>query len=251
MPHEPAMADTPLPTATEEQTRSRPRRVNKRTAPPSAGWKGRLISRCLERAKQSRESVLSETRRRATLAREWRESLSQESETWNALSDGSTSGRDAMGELSEAEMQDLLLQLELALDEERCLEEEALVKAASDLMLSSKAEEDADIAELSMFQERTQAVPYDQFVLCPVCAASALHVAHGVVFCQCGMRVNGGAHENLSLDEVRLRLAMVMEKHATTGCKRTPNFRVQKLPLVQYEFLVAECDACDFSEVAF
>jgi hypothetical protein len=260
-------------------SRQGPRRVRARTAAPSAGWRERLIARCLDRAKNSRESLVSDARRRAALLRAWRSSddpglhgrAIDEADGNESFDDDSNcsleGGRletlpaprvdrnhgdsDGLG-ISESELDVLVADLEAAIELERRREdEEFLVAAANELYVTSQADDDADVRELTNFESQLVLDASEMFVLCPCCEKSRLFVRCGTVFCGCGLRINGGSTDNITLDMVRSRLASLLEAHSLRDCRSKPVFSQKDVLSLGFNFLHVNCQSCDLDAIAF
>lgn len=199
-----------------------------RTRAPSAGWRERLLQKCMERVKAGREAAvaLSRQQRYAILAQE-AAGLRDVDRRPPALTTG--------------EVNALIDELEAALDAER---REAEQRALRDHQRAA-AERDADVRELLDFHRRCGDGAAPGEVLCPVCSRDVLHVQHGVVFCRCGLRLDGGTNDNLTLELVRERLLEVIEEHAKGSCprRRAPTFSCKDR--FGFTFMHAYCDACD------
>jgi hypothetical protein len=253
--------------------------VRSRTAAPSAGWRERLIARCLDRAKQSRESLVSDTRRRAALLRAWSSSddpgvhdppidVADDDESLDDDIDSSSDGgrlemlpapridrkngdSDGIG-ISESELDALVADLEAAIDLERRREdEEFLVAAANELYVTSQADDDADVHELMTFESQLVLDTSQMFVLCPCCEKNRLFVRCGTVFCGCGLRINGGSTDNITLDMVRSRLASLLDAHSLQDCSSKPVFSQKDVLSLGFNFLHVNCKSCDLDAIAF
>lgn len=144
-------------------------------------------------------------------------------------------------ELSTEELNALIEELEQALDVERRKEEERMMREQQLLM----AESDEEMRELILLHRRMGDGAREGEVLCPVCSVDCLNVREGVVFCRCGLRLDGGTYDNLTLDLVRERLLEVIEEHGRKGCarQRPPTFSCREK--FGFTFMHAFCDACD------
>lgn len=155
-------------------------------------------------------------------------------------------------DFDEKELISLVAELEAALEEERRKEEEELlVSFANELYLNSQADDDKDIAELEAFDAQLRLNCEDVFVLCPVCEKNRLFVNHGTIFCSCGMRINGGTSDNITLDMVRDRLRMVFEQHTSSDCQGKFQFYQNDVLHLGYSFLHVTCDTCGLAEIVF
>lgn len=154
--------------------------------------------------------------------------------------------------LDEKELTALVGELEAALEEERRKEDEAmLISFANELYLSSQADDDNDLAELEAFESQLRLNDNDLFVLCPVCEKNRLFVNHGTVFCSCGVRINGGAVDNITLDMVRNRLSMLFNDHDQSGCAGKLTFYQHDVLQMGFQFLHVKCQSCELATVAF
>lgn len=203
-----------------------------RTRAPCAEWRQRLLQNCVARAKVERENLISSARaKRFAILREEATFLRE------------------LGhrppELSFDEINTLVEELEEALDKERRSAEEHAMQEHQRLL----ADTDADVRELVAFHTRFQEVSTSSNVLCPVCARNILHVQHGVVFCSCGLRLDGGTYDNLTLDVVRARLAQVFEEHATRPCSKSgpPTFSCRER--FGFTFMHAQCETCGMDSI--
>lgn len=75
---------------------------------------------------------------------------------------------------------------------------------------------------------------------CPICHVHNVQVAHGVVFCQCGLRINTHG-ERVDLDAVQRLLAEAVDGHALV-CDAPPRFVVHDQFGLQA--LYFQCDRC-------
>lgn len=199
-----------------------------RTHAPSAGWRGRLLRNCLARVKEEREASVScaRARRFAILAQE------------------ASQLRDVdqhPPELSTEEISMLIDELEAALEAERREDEQRAIREHQMFL----AERDAEVRELVNFHSRFGEGPRPWDVLCPVCSVNMLHVQHGVVFCACGLRLDGGTYDNLTLDVVRERLGQVIEEHTRRDCPRNKSPTFSRRERFGFTFMHAHCDACE------
>lgn len=207
------------------------RRTNKwaRVQAPSEQWRQRLLKSCLQRFKTSRATSQDE-RRQARLR------IIAEETHRHCVPTGN----------EQAELAALFDDLEDALSAER--EADA---GLQQLMEMLQREADEDVEELMDFHERAvrsrgRAEGMDELaeemVLCPMCSQRDIHVEGGVVSCECGMKVECGTCDNITLPMVRERLGAVMGLHGAT-CVQRLQFSVQH---TFGNFLWARCSACSF-----
>lgn len=203
-----------------------------RTQAPCAEWRKRLLQNCVARVKAEREETVSSARARrlAILAEE-------ASHLRNA-------GNRAL-ELSSDEINTLVADLEEAITKERRAAEEAAIREHR----QSLAETDADLRELVAFHTRFEGVSTSSAVFCPLCTRDVLQVRHGVLFCSCGLRLDGGTYDNLTLDVVRARLAQVLDEHSKRICcqKGAPSFSCHER--FGFTFMHARCDSCRMDSI--
>lgn len=195
---------------------------------PSAAWRERLLQTCMARVKAEREAQIASTRSRRYAI------LTQEASTLRDLD-------RKPPELSTTELNALIEELEAALDAERREAEERMLREQQMLI----AESDEEMRELLRMHRRVGDGAKEGEVLCPVCSVDRLNVREGVVFCRCGLRLDGGTYDNLTLEMVRERLLEVIEEHAGRGCarRRPPTFSCREK--FGFTFMHAFCDACD------
>jgi Replication protein A interacting C-terminal len=213
---------------------------------------------------------VSDARRRAAVLREWR--LEEDAEELELDRDdsylrrkdecraehrphrarGHKAGADDNLSLSEGELDALVADLEAAIEAERREEEEEiLVAAANELYVTSQADDDADVDELARFQSQIDLDTAQPFVLCPMCERNRLFVRHGTVFCGCGLRINGGTTDNITLDMVHSRLAGVLDEHSSRGCRQKPMFSQRDVLSMGFTFLHVNCNRCEWDAIAF
>lgn len=216
------------------------RRTWGRTQAPSDGWRERLLRRCVARVKAGRDGAVGDARRRRTaVLQECRDA----DDPWDALGDPDEEPRS----LTESDVCALLEDLEAALDAEHRREEAREL----DEYERTLEEQDADIAELVAFQDRLRISSDDESsVLCPMCAKDRVHVRNGVVFCSCGLRLDGGTMDNITLDMVRERLAEVITAHGASECTASHAPMFEQRDLFGFSFLYATCKNCKLDYVA-
>lgn len=199
-----------------------------RTRAPSAGWRERLLQKCMARVKSERDAAVASCRqvRYAILAEE-------------AATLRDVDSRPP--ELTSAEVNELIEELEHALEMERREVEQRMLREHQAVV----AERDDDVRELLQFHRRFGEGAAEGEVLCPVCSKDCLHVRHGVVFCNCGLRLDGGTYDNLTLELVRERLLEVIDEHSRGNClrKKAPSFSCKQR--FGFTFMHAFCDACN------
>lgn len=200
-----------------------------RTRAPCTGWRKRLLQNCIARVKAEREELISGARARRYAI------LAQEASQLREAGEQSP-------ELSTEEINALIDELEEALDLERRAAEEMAIREHQ----KSLAEGDADVRELVDFHSRFGDVTCSSEVFCPLCSRDVLQVRHGVVFCSCGLRLDGGTYDNLTIDVVRERLGQVFEEHTKSRCpqKKSPTFSCEER--FGFTFMHACCDTCKF-----
>ncbi|KAI0557756.1 RPA-interacting protein [Gracilaria domingensis] len=183
----------------------------KRTMAPPEEWRQRLLKQCLHRIKCDRENELRNRRKgRMRIIEEEVARLRPQEEF-----------------LSEDDLEALIADLEAAMDAERREAERNLIEAEEKMIQDFErlGREQAEFdTELFAFHEQNDAADAAQ-VLCPVCERGKLHVREGVVFCRCGVRIDGGTCDNLTTDIVKERLEQVFAKHA--NCGSSPKFDVR------------------------
>lgn len=194
----------------------------KRTMAPPEEWRRRLLRQCLKRMKHTRNEELH-NRRKARLRMIEEEAARLNSEPTH---------------LCDEDLEALIADLEAAMDAERREAEQKLIEAEEKLIQDFErlGNEVANLDnELYTFQEeRVREDSSD--LICPVCERGSLHVREGVVFCRCGVRVDGGTYDNLTSDMVKQRLEQVFAQHA--NCGSSPKFEVRD---VFGSFLWAHC----------
>jgi Replication protein A interacting C-terminal len=225
-----------------------------------ARWRARLVERCLSYSQEQREALVCDSRRRKAVLRELRAEANGLGPDGAGL-EGGVARVDVGGDVEMGlaaleggeDLERLVAELEAAVEAERRAEDEAyLVAAAESLYLSSQADDDADVAELTAFAgSLSLGGAEDGFVLCPVCERAGLVVRHGAVFCSCGMRVNGGDTDNVTLDMVRARLEEVFAAHAKDGCTAKPTFGQDDVLGLGFTFLHVKCGDCGLASIAF
>ena len=85
-------------------------------------------------------------------------------------------------------------------------------------------------------------------VLCPVCQQSNLLQLKAIVFCGCGMRIDTGSSDGLSLEYIGGRLADVLNSHYSTSCSGRPVFETKQL-FGGVTNLIMECTTCNKLEI--
>ncbi len=85
-------------------------------------------------------------------------------------------------------------------------------------------------------------------VLCPVCQQSNLLQLKSIVFCGCGMRIDTGPSDGLSLEYIGERLANVLNNHYSTSCTGRPVFETKQL-FGGVTNLIMECKVCNKLEI--
>lgn len=161
-------------------------------------------------------------------------------------SDSDSADMDDILSLSDGEISALIAELEASIDEERRKEEQLALDAYQQAR-AQEASAEEDISELFEFQQKLN-IRDEQFVLCPLCKRDGLHVRNGVVFCACGMRLDGGTFDSVTIDMVKERLAQVLTKHEQSPCTSTqPKF--EQRTMLKYSFLHILCDQCHTDEI--
>lgn len=183
----------------------------KRTLAPPKEWRERLIRNCMDRMKMSRSEEVDRRRKnRLKVIREEAALLIPEETT-----------------ICDEDLESLIADLEEAIDAERreaevkfLQEEEKLVYDFEQL---GQEMNELD-SELFVFQNNRK-TDNENETLCPVCERGVLHVREGVVFCGCGLRINGGTYDNINSEMVKERLEQVFARHST--CPSSPKFEVR------------------------
>lgn len=79
-------------------------------------------------------------------------------------------------------------------------------------------------------------------VICPICQKSPLFINKGIVFCNCGVRIDT-EQDAVTLDMVRLNLDEGLRQHSLS-CHDCPSFGV--VSHVGICNMLMTCEACDF-----
>lgn len=269
----PPAPSLPPPTRRRARTRDDPHGVD-------AGWRARLVARCLDAGAAGRAALRADARgRRRAVVSALRAAPARGGGGGRGSGTGADGGRGVRGggsrrgdscTLSDGEIDALVAELEEALERERrAEEEELLVAAAHELYVTSQADDDADVAELGAFSQASdpgRAPPAaadpcgargpavglaEGRVLCPACARGWLLVRHGTVSCACGLRIAGGAEGDLTPEAVRRRLDGVLSEHAVTGCPARPVFSAHDERGLGLISLHAACGRCRLQTIAF
>lgn len=190
------------------------RRAHKwaRTHAQSEQWRERLLKNCLQRMQDTRATTMDERRRvRMQIVAE---------ETVRLREGQVISSKDDQAEL-------------VAL-----LEEES-DSNLQHLLDSLVRDTDEDVVELVTVQE---SMAQDDVVLCPVCCKGRLLVSAGDIGCSCGLHVDCGTCDNVTLPMVSERLAQVVKEH-NASCASKLGFGVRN---TFGTFLWACCATCRF-----
>jgi hypothetical protein len=123
--------------------------------------------------------------------------------------------------------------LELQLQVEESLRVDVETERFRLLLQSAREFDDAALAA-------TVDAPELSPLSCPICRVGNVQVAHGVVFCQCGLRINTHG-ERVELDAVQRLLCEAVDGHAQV-CDAPPQFVVQDQFGLQA--LYFQCDRC-------
>lgn len=228
---------------------SPPRRLHKwaRVQAPSAEWRARLLANCVQRVKTSRQEDLQQRRKKRM------QIICEEVD--RLQSPFNFDGTQNAPVLTDMQLSTLIDDLEAAIEAESREAEAVLISEFEAL----RAESEDDISELVDFHHRVShpASQHGEHVTCPVCVRDVLHVRQGVVFCACGLRLDGGTCDNLTIDIVSERISQTVSEH-NAHCQSLPTFQLQNAlgkPSNQSSdrsipvFLWATCSQCQFESV--
>lgn len=180
----------------------------------------------MDRVRAEREANVASSRAQR------REIVTQEANNLQCL------GEEEPPQLSVEEMNGLIEELETELDKEKRERELQMLRDLEEII----RDRDDDVQELVEGYGRGAV---EGGVICPVCERNSLCVRDGVVFCRCGLRLDGGTYDQLTLEMVRQRLLEVIAEHGQRGCyrRRPPTFACKER--FGFTFMHAYCDACD------
>lgn len=248
----PTTSLTPSPQARHRRSRTRddPRGLRD-SEDKGADWRARIVSRCLSSGEAARAELRDDARRRrrAVISEMRMEEHVREEGIGREVSMGEG---DDWEDVGDAEIDRLVFELEQELERERmAMEEEALVRAAEEMSVSCGEEAVADAKAEAEAESDVWGMGDGGIVICPVCGRGKLGVMHGSVFCKCGIRVNGGAENNITLEMVRERLAGVYSEHAGGGCQGLLVFEARDSHNLGFTFLHVDCRKCKMSSIAF
>ncbi|EIE23181.1 hypothetical protein COCSUDRAFT_66205 [Coccomyxa subellipsoidea C-169] len=141
--------------------------------------------------------------------------------------------------LGAAEYEELMRSLEESLFEDMRRDEAAFL-AEHERWESAAADSD-----LSMLVDLHAEGPSTSGrIPCPVCRNGHLMEHNGVVLCSgCDLRMDLRV-EGLTLDDIRQRLANVLDGHALQGCHRQPRFVLDTALMGDAPSLLMQCEAC-------
>ncbi|CAN8063515.1 unnamed protein product [Agarophyton chilense] len=181
-------------------------------APPDE-WRQRLLKHCLHRMKSDRDDEMH-NRRRARL-----KIIEEEVARLNP----------ERSYLSDNDLETFIADLEAAMDAERREAEMRLIESEEQMIQDFERlgkEQAQQDSELFAFHEHNDDTDSTK-VLCPVCERGKLYVREGVVFCRCGVRIDGGTYDNLTSEMVKQRLEHVFAQHA--HCGSSPKFELRHM----------------------
>lgn len=248
----PTTSQTPSPQTRRRRSRTRddPRGLRD-SEDNGADWRARIVSRCLSSGAAARAELRDDARRRrrAVISEMQMESLVGEEGIGREVSVGEA---DCWEDVGDAEIDQLVSELEQELEREsRAMEEEALVRAAEEMSVSCGDEAVADAEAEAEADSGVWRMGGGEIVVCPVCGRGKLGIMHGFLFCKCGVRVNGGAEDSITLEMVRERLASVYSEHAKGGCQGVLVFEARDSHNLGFTFLHVDCRKCRMSSIAF
>lgn len=219
----------------ESELLSVKRRADKwaRTHAPSKEWRERLLRTCLERMKTARTATLQDRRK------ERMRIVLEETARIRPAQPEPTSERLERDTADERELLALLEDWETLIEAEKKEKDERL----HNTLESVTKEADDDVAELVHFHQTIDNSADD--LLCPVCANGHLAFCEGRILCPCGLQLDCGTCDNVTMPMVRERLAQVVQQHGTQ-CSRRLYFAVRN---TFGQFLWACCTHCRFDIV--
>ncbi|KAK9903355.1 hypothetical protein WJX75_003678 [Coccomyxa subellipsoidea] len=182
-------------------------RRSAKTVSDKAQWRGRVRSECLQRVKDQRAGLL------------WR--LRQE-------------GGGGNGEYEE-----LMRSLEESLFED-VRRDEAAFLAEHERWEAAAADSDLSMLEDLQAEDTSRSCP----IPCPVCRNGHLTEHNGVVLCSSGDLRMDLRVEGLTLDDVRQRLANVLDAHVLQGCHGQPRFVLDTALMSDTPSLLMYCETC-------